>query len=95
MLGADATTQYAVGTEANWWPKELTAMDLESTSPYNTRKLAGLPPRPICSPGLAAINAVLNYVDTPYVFYLTGKDGKTYFGKTIEEHNANIRNYLQ
>lgn len=59
-LQADPTIQYALGysdDERTWWRKKLTLTDLQIDSPYNTRRYAGLPPGPICSPGLKAIQA--------------------------------------
>ncbi|MFH1896537.1 MAG: endolytic transglycosylase MltG [bacterium] len=93
-LQADATTQYAVGTAEDWWPKNITADHLNDSSPYNTRQSLGLPPTPICNPGLDSISAVSGYVETVYWYYLTGKDGTTHYAETLEEHNANIAKYL-
>jgi UPF0755 protein len=59
-LQADPTVQYALGYsnfEQTWWRKELTFTDLKVDSPYNTREYPGLPPGPICSPGLDALKA--------------------------------------
>ena len=115
LIGADATTQYAVARAkagcgettarvcpgddraemVEWWPKELTATDLNSDSPYNTRKFIGLPPTPITNPGLNAIEAALNPVQTDYNYYLTDKDGITRYARSLEEHNANVFTYLQ
>jgi UPF0755 protein len=78
----------------NWWPKDLTEEELKTNDPYNTRVIVGLPPAPICNPGLSAILSVLNYENTPYYYYLTGKDGVTRYAKTISEHNQNIAKYL-
>jgi len=96
-LDIDATVQYALGyqsKEKTWWKKDLTLEDLDVNSPYNTYKNNGLPPEPICNPGLSAINAVLNAPDTEYLFYVADKDGRSHFGKNIDEHNANIIRYL-
>jgi UPF0755 protein len=95
-LGADATTQYAMAPKGNndWWPKNLTPNDLESTSPYNTRKTVGLPPTPICSPGLISIKAVVEPQSTEFYYYLTDSQGITHFAKTLNEHNKNIAKYL-
>jgi len=93
-LDADATIQYVVGQEGNWWPSNLTLDDINSYSSYNTRQTKGLPPGPICNPSLDAIKATLNPVETEYWFYLNGSDGKIHFAKTIEEHNLNIATYL-
>lgn len=63
--------------------------DLEVESPYNTYKNKGLPPTPIASPGLDSIKAALDPAQTPYLYYLTGKDGKMYYARTFEQHVAN------
>lgn len=78
----------------NWWPNDLSAAELDSNSPYNTRKNVGLPPGPISNPGLAAIQAVLSYESSPYFYYLTDNDGVTHYAVTLEEHNVNAQKYL-
>lgn len=77
-----------------WWPRNLTREELDSKDPYNTRAVDGLPPTPISSISLASISAVINYEETSYYFYLTGKDGVTYYAKNINEHNQNISAHL-
>lgn len=96
-LDVDATVQYALGYQPNqksWWKKNLTQEDLEIDSPYNTYKYPSLPPTPIANPGMAAINAVVEAPETDYLYYLSDKTGKIHFAKTIEEHNENIKKYL-
>ncbi len=69
-LQIDATIQYALDE-----PKEfLTYADLEIDSPYNTYKIDGLPPGPICSPGEASIMAALYPESTDYIYYVLGKE---------------------
>ncbi len=68
--------------------------DLALESPYNTRKVTGLPPTPIAHPGLSAIEAVINYKTTEYDYYLTDNQGITHYARTLEEHNANVTRYL-
>lgn len=96
-LGSDVTLEYALGEQAdgNWWKKDLTIDDLALNSPYNTRLSLGLPPTPISSPGLVALQAVLTPPQTNYLYYLSDSDGKLHFAQTLEEHNANIQKYLQ
>lgn len=98
-LEIDATVQYALGYQRKtqtWWKKELTQEDLEADSQYNTRKYKGLPPAPICSPGLESIKAAVNAdIQTPYWFYISDLKGKMHYAVTIEEHNQNIAKYLQ
>ncbi len=82
-LGIDATVRYAVGK-----PNEpLTQSDLDVDSPYNTRKVAGLPPTPIASPGLAAIKAALSPAEVDYLYFLVvdPDSGKHEFTTTYEE----------
>ena len=96
-LGADATVQYATGyqeSEQSWWKKTLTEADLEINSPYNTRKFAGLPPGPICNPGLSSIRAVSAPKTSDFFYYLSDKDGKMHYAATLSEHIENIRKYL-
>ncbi len=68
--------------------------DLSVDSPYNTYTRKGLPPGPIGSPGMDAIVAALHPTATPYLYYLTGKDGVMHYAKTFEAHVAN-RVYLK
>jgi UPF0755 protein len=93
-LQADATVQYAKGNKTDWWPV-VTRDDLRSIeSPYNTYLNKTLPPAPISNPSFDAIQAVINYEETPYWFYVTGKDGVTHYSETLEQHNANVAKYL-
>lgn len=99
-LEIDATVQYALGyqeREKDWWKKTLTKADIQLDSPYNTYKNQGLPPGPIASPGLDAIEAVVDAdKNTPYWFYISNADGsQMLFAKTLEEHNANIQKHLK
>jgi len=92
-LQADATIQYALGKDSDWWP-ELSKKDLNINSPYNTYKHQGLPPTPICNPGLDSIKAALEPTETAYWFYISDNQGKIHFAQTNEEHLQNITNYL-
>ena len=98
-LQVDATVQYALGYQVNekrWWKKQTTFEDLKIESLYNTYKNVGLPPNPICSPSLASIKAAANAsVDTPYMFYLHDRKGKTYYAETYDQHLENIEKYLR
>jgi len=92
-LQIDATVQYAIGTEEDWWKRDLTFDDLKVNSPYNTYLVTGLPPGPISSPGLKALQAAANPAKTDYLYYITDQDGVNRYAKTGDEHNANIRKY--
>ncbi|MBI4080261.1 MAG: endolytic transglycosylase MltG [Candidatus Levybacteria bacterium] len=95
-LDIDATIQYALGyssQEKTWWKKNLTLQDLNINSLYNTYDNPGLPPGPICNPGMNALQAAANPADTDYLFYITDKSGINRYARTNEEHNANIKKY--
>lgn len=97
-LQADATLQYALGYQSSdktWWKKELTEVDKKIQSLYNTYLHTGLPPGPIANPGLASLQAVIYAKESDYWYYLHDTKGGAHFAKTIEEHNANVRKYLQ
>lgn len=87
-LGSDVTYQYIA---------DKTGMTRDPTldSPYNTRRYPGLPPGPIAAPGLGAVLAVANPGVNDYLFFLSGDDDVTYFGKTDAEHQRNIVNHCQ
>ena len=70
-LDIDATVQYAIGQ----WKKDLTAADLATDSPYNTRRFGGLPPGPIASPGKDSIRAAAHPAPTQYLYYVARNDG--------------------
>ncbi|MDP4038509.1 MAG: endolytic transglycosylase MltG [bacterium] len=87
-LEADVTINYITGH------KKTTADDLKIDSPYNTYKVKGLPPGPINNPGLESIEAVIFPTPSDYLFFISGKDGKIYYGRNLDEHNSNIARYL-
>ncbi|MDX1535792.1 MAG: endolytic transglycosylase MltG [Candidatus Spechtbacterales bacterium] len=90
-LQVDATLAYITGKQTG----EITNKDKEIDSPYNTYQNSGLPPAPISNPGLKAIRSALDPTENDYFYYLTGKDGTTHYGKTLEEHNINKQLYLR
>ncbi|GAP63386.1 UPF0755 protein [Ardenticatena maritima] len=96
LLNADPTVQYALGYQEEtqtWWKTPLYLDDLEIDSPYNTYKYPGLPPTPICNPGLAALRAVATAPQTDYYYFVARGDGTHVFAKTLEEHQQNVEQY--
>lgn len=92
LLQADATLLY----EVKDWKATITQQLKNSTSMYNTYYNPDLPPTPICNPGLKSIEAARNpQTDTPYWYYLHGKDGQIRYATTLEQHNQNIYTYLR
>lgn len=96
-LNADATIQYALGYqtgEKSWWKRSLTRDDFRVFSSFNTYLHAGLPPAPICNPGLSSLEAVANAdSSTPYLYYYHDSKGNSYYAKTLEEHNQNVASH--
>ncbi|OGZ27745.1 MAG: hypothetical protein A2365_03840 [Candidatus Nealsonbacteria bacterium RIFOXYB1_FULL_40_15] len=90
-LQVDATVCYATGRKSSQLTKEELAID----SPYNTYKYKGLPPGPICSPGLESILAAVYPEDSDYWFYLSTPEGETIFSKNFSEHEKARRAYLK
>lgn len=90
-LGIDSTIRFATGN----YTKPLTESELAIDSPYNTRTHAGLPPGPIDSPGLEAIEAAAHPAKTGYLFYVTtpGACGRLTFAKTEAEFEAAVSRY--
>jgi UPF0755 protein len=81
-LGIDATSRY----EAILAGRSRNDIDFTSTSPYNTRKIAGLPPTPIAAPGRASLEAALNPVDGPWIYYvLQDAAGHHFFTESSSE----------
>lgn len=88
VLGSDVTYQYIAD-------KEGKPRDINYDSPYNTRRYLGLPPGPIASPGVNALQAVASPASGDYLYFLSGDDDVTYFARTLAEHEANIRNHCR
>jgi UPF0755 protein len=74
-------------------PKRLTYADLNIPSPYNTYLHAGLPPGPICSPGLSSIDAALSPAESEYLYFVARGDGTHEFTRTVREHNRAKQKY--
>jgi len=86
-LDINATVSYSLG-ESRANKKQLTHADLTNDSPYNTYVHAGLPPAPICNPGLASIRAALDPATSDALYYVAKPDGSHVFSRTLEEHDA-------
>lgn len=86
-LGSDVTTYYGAGIDLN--ERDLTKEELNDNNPYNTRSssmISKLPVGPICNPSLESIKAALYPQSHDYYYFVSDKNGKTYFTKTEQEH---------
>lgn len=71
------------------------ASEIKVDSPYNTYTRIGLPKGPISNPGLKALEAAAHPTASPYLYYLSTRDGsQLVYSKTLSEHLANRRKYL-
>lgn len=91
LLQTDATLLYPVKD----WKHTITQEDKANDNPYNTYKKLGLPPTPICNPGLESFQAVWEPESTPYYYYIHDKEKNPHYGTTLEEHNTNVNRYLR
>lgn len=87
-LQADPTVVFATG---QFDLRRVLYSHLETDSPYNTYKYAGLPPGPICMPSLSSLQAVINAEEHEYIFFCAKADnsGQHAFARTLSEHNKN------
>lgn len=93
-LETDPTVQYGIGFDSgsqSWWKSPLSLADLAVESPYNTYIISGLPPTPICNPGIESLRAVAFPAETPYYYFRAACDGsgRHLFAITFEEHLNN------
>lgn len=91
-LQADPTLIYALNDPGI---RRVLNIHKNIDSPYNTYKYTGLPPGPICIPGRASIDAVLDHQDHDYMFFCASPemDGYHVFSRTLRQHNKNARAY--
>lgn len=90
-LQSDITVDYARGEKTPVLTEEQTRFE----SPYNTYINKGLPVGPICSPGLASLEAALHPAETKYLYFVADmSSGKLYFNETLEGHEADVQKYM-
>ncbi len=90
LLQMDATLEYVLPSHDGFYTYE----ELKYDSPYNTYLYPGLPPTPICNPGLASLNAAAHAPASTYYYFLAKPDGHCVFARTFAEHTRNMRLYL-
>ena len=93
-LATDPTVVYAALLDGRW-RGTIFASDLQSPSPYNTYRHTGLPPGPICNPGVAALRAAMHPAETDYLYFVSDAAGHSRFSATLKEHNEKVQAYRQ
>jgi len=96
LLECDPTVIYAnrlVRRSISRSSGPITRSELAADSPYNTYLHAGLPPGPICSPGLVSIRAALNPTPGQSLYFVSNNRGGHVFANTLQEHQRNVTRY--
>ncbi len=89
-LQSDPTVIYGMGES---YDGNIDRNALNEMTPYNTYRIAGLPPTPIALAGAESIHASMNPETTDYLYFVSRGDGSHYFSATLEEHNDAVRRY--
>ena len=88
-LQSDPTVIYGIKN----FNGNLTRQDLARPTPYNTYRIAGLPPTPICNPGKDSLLAAVNPAPVSYFYFVSRNDGSHYFSSDLQEHNRAVWKY--
>ena len=94
-LESDPTVIYGLTGGKGPFNRELTRADLQSSSPYNTYMVVGLPPGPICNPGRASIVAATNPARERLLYFVADGQGGHAFALNMLEHNRNVERWRQ
>lgn len=92
-LESDPTAVYGITKGAPLKGGKVRAKHVRHASEYNTYTTDGLPPTPICAPGIEAIKAVLNPPESKYLFFVANGKGGHNFATNLNGHNKNVRLY--
>jgi UPF0755 protein len=92
-LQSDPTIIYSFTFGNKQLERPIRVSDIQNNSSFNTYHIYGLPPAPICNPGVASLKAVLNPLQTDYIFFVASGSGDHVFSSTIQEHNASVARY--
>jgi UPF0755 protein len=92
LLQCDPTTIYAL-KRLGIWRGSLARSELAVDEPYNTYVKPGLPPGPICNPGIASLHAAIAPADVPFLYFVAAGDGSHHFSQDYEEQQRNAARY--
>jgi UPF0755 protein len=92
-LQSDPTIIYGITKGKTKLDRPILKSDIEEKTPYNTYRIAGLPPTPIDNPGKESIAAVLNPIDSKALYFVADGSGGHVFAETLDEHHKNVRKW--
>jgi UPF0755 protein len=92
-LQSDPTILYGQTGGKTVWSRPIQRSEISQKTSHNTYQIDGLPPTPICNPGRAAIEAVLNPADTKELYFVADGNGGHAFAETLKDHNANVQKW--
>ena len=92
-LQSDPTILYGLGGGKTVWSRPIQRNEIAQKTAHNTYQIDGLPPTPICNPGRAAIEAVLNPADTKELYFVADGSGGHAFAETLKDHNINVQKW--
>jgi UPF0755 protein len=92
-LQSDPTIIYSFTFGDKSLEHPIRVSDIQNNSPYNTYHIFGLPPAPICNPGIESIKAVLNPPKSDFLFFVASGKGNHAFSANIKDHNTNVSKY--
>ncbi len=92
-LQSDPTIIYSYAFGDKNLERPIRLSDIRNKSPYNTYNIYGLPPKPICNPGIESIKAVLNPIKSNYLYFVASGYGDHIFSTNLRDHNRNVMRY--
>ena len=92
-LQSDPTVVYSLTKGRDMLNRELTKSDLKVRSPFNTYKIDGLPPSPICNPSKSSIYAVANPIETDFLYFVSNGEGGHNFSQNLKQHNSFVKEF--
>ena len=92
-LQSDPTVVFSLTKGKDMLNRELTKSDLKIKSPFNTYKIDGLPPSPICNPSKSSIYAVANPIETDFLYFVANGEGGHNFSKNLKQHNIFVKEF--